>query len=149
MKVKLEIDKRCEETEVTVRTRTMDDEVTQVMSYLTDRSRHRKTSIPGIRDERIVLLEPEEIYSIYSQGGKTFADTEEQTYEIKIKLYQAEEKLAKYDFIRIGKSEIINLKKVEYFEAGITGTIVIVFKNGKKTYVSRRFVKSLKERLGV
>ncbi|WP_443719645.1 LytTR family transcriptional regulator DNA-binding domain-containing protein, partial [Ruminococcus sp.] len=55
-----------------------------------------------------------------------------------------------YSFIFILQSaEIINLEKVSRFNLKISGTVYVLFKNGKSTYVSRRYVSKIKERLGV
>ena len=57
--------------------------------------------------------------------------------------------LDKTKFVRISKSEIINLKAVKNFDLSFTGTISVEMKNGKISYVSRRFVAKIKKILGV
>jgi DNA-binding LytR/AlgR family response regulator len=41
------------------------------------------------------------------------------------------------------------LNEVKSFNLKISGTICVEFFNGKSTYVSRRYVSKIKERLGV
>ena len=51
------------------------------------------------------------------------------------------------NFLKINKSCIANIDKIKSFDATITGTLAVNFKNGYRDYVSRRRMKSVKERL--
>ena len=68
---------------------------------------------------------------------------------LKARLYELEERLAKKNFIRISNSEIVNFSKIKNFDLSLAGTITIIFKDGSKTYVSRRYVKKIKQFLGI
>ena len=64
-------------------------------------------------------------------------------------MYELEDRLDKNSFVRISNSEIINLKKVKGFDLSFTGTICVKMKNGRVTYVSRRYVSKIKQVLGI
>ena len=68
---------------------------------------------------------------------------------LRLRLYEAEERLKQHHFIRISNSEIINLKKVRSFDLSFTGTVCVVLIDGSKTYASRRYVTRLKGVLGI
>ena len=70
-------------------------------------------------------------------------------YTLRLRLYEAEERLKPLRFVRISNSEIINLKKVRSFDLSFTGTICVILADGSKTYVSRRYVSKIKEVLGI
>lgn len=70
-------------------------------------------------------------------------------YQLRLRLYELEERLDKDDFVRISNSEIINLKRVKGFDLSYTGTICVFFQNDTVTYVSRRYVKKIKQVLGI
>lgn len=53
------------------------------------------------------------------------------------------------DFIRISKSMILNLNKVERFVPSLGGRIEAVLKNGEKAVISRQYVPEVKKRLGI
>ena len=69
-------------------------------------------------------------------------------FEIKTRLYVIEEKLPE-NFIKINQSCIANINQIERFNASISGTLKIRFKNGYTDYVSRRQLKNVKERIGI
>ena len=72
---------------------------------------------------------------------------EEERYVIPSKLYELEEELTQSHLIRISKSEIVNIRKIKSLDMSVSGTIKITMKNDHETYVSRRNVSKLKERL--
>ena len=41
------------------------------------------------------------------------------------------------------------IKKIKKFDTSVSGMLTVTFKNGYRDYVSRRNLKSVKERLGV
>ena len=69
--------------------------------------------------------------------------------QLRLRLYEIENRLPSNQFIRISNSEIINLKKVNNFDLSFTGTICVKLSNGITTYVSRRYVPKLKKILGI
>ena len=64
-----------------------------------------------------------------------------------MRLYQLEE-LLDASFVKINQSSIVNVKKIERFEASIGGALLVILQNGHRDYVSRRQVKAVKERIG-
>ena len=52
-------------------------------------------------------------------------------------------------FVRISNSEIVNFSKVQSLDFKIIGTIVLKFYTDRYTYVSRRYVKKIKEYLNI
>ena len=53
------------------------------------------------------------------------------------------------DFMRISKSIIVNLRKIESVEAVFNGMLLLRMKNGSKEYVSRTYLPQMKEYLGI
>ncbi len=146
MKITLDIDVSYTDHEVIIRAPALTPEITEIISLCKGET---NPEIPGYFDESIILLNPMDIDRIYAQKGKVFAEVCTKAYEVKSPLYALEERLKSHDFVRISKSEIINLKKVSHFEPDVFNGFAILMKNGTKTYVSRRYVSHLKERIGV
>ena len=53
------------------------------------------------------------------------------------------------DFVKLNQSCIVNIKKIECFDASLGGALKVTLKNGYRDYVSRRQLKAVKERLGL
>ena len=64
------------------------------------------------------------------------------------RLYEAEEILGR-GFLRISKSAIVNLRYLDSVEPSMSGMMLLKLKNGMKDYVSRKYLPSLKNYLGI
>lgn len=145
MQVEIKIDSSYAEPKVIILTDLMTDEVNSIVKMLSDNSQQ---IIFGYKNGKICVLEQDDLCRIYSSSGKVFAETDTDKYLLRSRLYEAEERLNRHQFVRISNSEIINLKKVKSFDLSFTGTIFVELKNGAATYVSRRCVSKVKEILG-
>ena len=67
---------------------------------------------------------------------------------VKNNFYELENVLSE-KFVRISNSEIVNFSKVQSLDFKIIGTIVLKFYTDRYTYVSRRYVKKIKEYLNI
>ena len=77
------------------------------------------------------------------------ARTESGLYQIRLRLYELEERLDDSKFVRISNSEIVNLKKVKSLDLSFVGTICMELSNGEVSYVSRRYVSKIKKKVGL
>ena len=75
--------------------------------------------------------------------------TLEGIFDLRERLYELEGKLDRHTFVRISHSEIVNLKKVTALDLSLTGTIKMTLVGDVVCYVSRRYVKKIKEALGL
>lgn len=146
MKIRFEIDASCSEPEVVIRAAGMTEEINQIIRQLGEES---PSLIPGIQDDRVELLNPDDLIRVYAQNGKIFAVTAKGEYVLRQRLYEWEERLDKRRFVRISNSEIINLNQVLHFDLNLVGTICVRLSNGTTTYVSRRYVSKIKQLLGL
>jgi DNA-binding LytR/AlgR family response regulator len=72
--------------------------------------------------------------------------TEFNEYLVKKPLYQVEETLGS-DFVRISKTTIVNLKKIERVAPSLKGMMFIELKNGLKDNISRKYLPDFKQAL--
>ncbi|KEI02552.1 response regulator, LytTR family protein [Clostridium botulinum] len=145
MKINIEIEPLCNEIEVKIITPEMNEEVQSILKNLKERK--YKQHIVGIKNERIYLLNQNDIYYFYSENKKVFASLKAEDYEVKQKLYELEEELQGTSFIRVSKSVIANMNKVLNLEMFFNGSMCINLINGKKEYASRKFVSRIKKYL--
>lgn len=146
MQVEVKMDSAYTEPKIIILTASMTEEVNQIIKKL---SEEHPRMIPGLRDDKLELLEQEELIRIYAGSGKVYAVTDKGEYILRRRLYELEEQFAGSSFVRISNSEIINLKKVEYFDLSFTGTIYVKLSDQTSTYVSRRYVSKIKSALGI
>lgn len=106
------------------------------------------TQLVGYRNGEIVPLIPAQITCVMVEGDRVFAQCESERLQMKQRLYVLEEMLGDA-FVKINQSCLANVSKVERFDASVSGTLKVKFKNGHTDYVSRRQMKCVKERFGI
>ena len=146
MKIDIRIDESCPEPQIIVVTARVTDEINELVRMLAG---EQAQVIAGFQDGQAVVLEPGHIVRIYAANGRVYAEAENGTYLLRLRLYEMEQRLASQSFVRISNGELINLKKVRGFDLGFTGTICVSLSNGTVTYVSRRYVARIKQLLGI
>ncbi len=146
MQIEVKIDSSCIEPKVIILTAAMTEDVKAILSKLSEQT---SQILSGSRDNKIEVIDQADLIRIYASAGKVFAVTHKGEYALRLRLYEIEERLPPYQFVRISNSEIINLKNVNNFDLSLTGTICVKLTNGTSTYVSRRYVSKLKKILGI
>ncbi|WP_105096564.1 LytTR family DNA-binding domain-containing protein [Streptococcus suis] len=147
MKVKLAISPEILEDLVTIEAQAMSEQITQLVAYVQnlDKQTSRLTVKKG---EQVYLLEHEEIVRLYLEDRLLQVETVENVYTSNLRLYQVKEDLPA-NFLQISQSEIIHIKQLDHLKLTSNGLVKLVMKNGSVTYSSRRYLKSIKERLGL
>ncbi|MGN1025263.1 MAG: LytTR family DNA-binding domain-containing protein [Faecousia sp.] len=146
MQIEIQIDENVKEPKIIVITDKMTEEVSEILKKL---SEERGQTIAGFKDDIVNVLEPDSLFRIYASNSKVFAQTDHGEYQLRLRLYELEQRLDRHSFVRISNSEIINLKKVKGFDLSFSGTICVMLSNGTVTYVSRRYVAKIKQILGI
>lgn len=144
MRVSLEIDSKHEEVLITIQCNEVDDDIKEIVDFIKAKKR---PFIVGQQGTMQHILKPDEIHYFYAQANAVYAVTNDGAFKIKDKLYELEQFLPKHRFIRLSKSVIANLYELDHFEASFNGTLCVYFKSGVKEYVSRHYVKNIKEAL--
>ncbi|MCU5746486.1 LytTR family transcriptional regulator [Staphylococcus sp. SQ8-PEA] len=146
MKLDLNINELFQEEAVSITAPKMTDAVHQLISFIDNLNHLRQ--IQGKKEQDIYLINIKEVKSFKALTKKVFALTQHEEYEINLRLYQLEEQLPS-EFVRISKSEIININFIYKVKLEANGLIRIFFNNKDFTHSSRRYLKSIKERLAL
>lgn len=146
MKIEVKIDSSYKTPLCIIYTDTVTDEINEYIKRL---SSEKAKTLTGKSGDMISVIKQDEIINICSANGKVYAVTEKGEFIVNQRLYELENSLDCERFVRISNSEIINLEKVKGFNLKLSGTIYVSFNDGRSTYVSRRYVSKIKERLGV
>ena len=99
MKLEIKIDTAIVEPETVITTSAMTDEVNRVVNYISNLE-NTSFMITGQKDGKIELLDQENIIRLYAENGKMFAKLDQATYQIRLRLYELEERLDNEKFVR-------------------------------------------------
>ena len=139
-----------DDIEVIINASKITKELEDLINLINRTSKEGIDTILGKDNNKISIINVDEIMYIYSEDQSNYCRTQRGTFKIAEKLYELEEKLPNSKFIRISNSSIINIKYVDCFDVGVVGTILVKFMDNSTQYVSRRRIQSvmkfLKER---
>lgn len=146
MEIDIRINAERREPRIIIEAAAADEEVQSIVARLESGN---EALIVGFRDGTAQILEPMQIIRIYTSGRNVEAQTESGTFSLRMRLYEAENRLPGTFFVRISNAEIVNLRKVKCFDLTKTGVVRVILMNGESTFVSRRFVPRIRRLLGM
>ena len=144
MKVNLFVSRDIEEPYADIHTNELTDNITKAMSILESDDSNDMLAVKKGSD--IALLEFSDVYMFRVENKQVKVYTEKSEYLVKKPLYQVEEGLGS-DFVRISKTTIVNLKKIERVAPSLKGMMFIQLKNGLKDNISRKYLPDFKHAL--
>ena len=144
MKVEVRIDPGCKEPSAVITAPALTDEVKALAARL-----EGSAALIGWAGDAAVPLSEEDILRCYGEEKGVKVQTPGGIYALRERLYELEARLDRHAFVRISHSEIINLRKITALDLALTGTIRITLDGGTVCYASRRYVKKIKEALGL
>ena len=144
MKIDVTLDPALEELLVKVLSPGETEELQALLRRLEERR------LTGFREGSAVPLEAAEVLRFYGEDKEVRAQAlDGEVYTVRLRLYELEERLDRKAFVRVSHSEIVNWKRVTALDLSLSGTIRVTLEGGVATYVSRRYVKKIKEVLGI
>ena len=144
MKLRLDIDQQYTEEQIIIEAPTLSPRVQKVQDFV--QNLEQKETLKGKYQDQVYLIQISKIQRVYIENRKVLAETDSQTYALDIRLYQASEILPA-SFIQISQSEIVNIDAISHLKLTSNGLIEIYLKNESFTYSSRRYLKTIKEKL--
>ena len=144
MKVKIEVSEEYDPAYAVIYTKAVTEEIQKVSDLL----QQDNGPVTAYSKDRLVVLQPEEIYMVRVEDETTVIYSKENKYKSRKRMKEIYAQVGD-GFMQISKSTVINLKYLDSMEAGFGGTMVLKLKNGCKDYVSRFYLKALKQYLGL
>ena len=134
-----------ETLQVVIKCRQIDDEVIRLKCHieLFDRKLQAK------KDGEWYLINSSDVLYFESVDNRTFLYTEDEIMEVKQRLYELEMSLSDKDFIRISKSQIVNINKIRSLKPELNRTILATMCNGEQLYISRKYVQAIRNILSI
>ena len=146
MNIRIEILPDITEDEVIIRCRQVTGQIEKIQKLLTDEA----AAIPQLiflKDNKEYYFPLKNITFFETGENNVYAHTRNDIFRIRLRLYELEELLPR-TFIRISKSTIVNVEQILTINRNLASASLIEFyKSHKQVYVSRRYYKSLSERM--
>ncbi|MBR1797897.1 MAG: LytTR family transcriptional regulator DNA-binding domain-containing protein [Clostridiales bacterium] len=98
-------------------------------------------------DGEEIILDPKEIYYLDHIDRKLFAYTRDGVYRLMQTLSACEQMLWNYGFVRVSKSNLINIYKVKQLKPDVNMKVYASFDNGERICINRSYKKSFNEYL--
>ena len=95
------------------------------------------------RDDRVLVLQPDEIDWVESDGDYVRIHTATDTHFTRMKLAEIERRLMPEGFVRIHRCRIVNLARVKEFRPLSRGASVVVMKSGARLDASYAHLKEM------
>ena len=145
MKLEITQDEQLKETEIRIRCARMDEKMSALVSAI----RLLDNQLTGTLNGETYLLDARDIFYIDTVDKCTFLYAEKLVYESQLRLYELEDRLHGSGFLRAGKSMLVNFNQIRSLRADFGGRMRLTMKNGELCLVSRQYVVTFKERLGL
>ncbi|MCR4991184.1 MAG: LytTR family transcriptional regulator DNA-binding domain-containing protein [Lachnospiraceae bacterium] len=98
-------------------------------------------------DGEEIMLDPKEIYYLDHIDRKLFAYTKDGVFRLMNTLTACEEMLWNYGFVRVSKSNLINIYKIKQLKPDVNMKVYASFDNGERICINRSYKKSFNEYL--
>ncbi len=143
LQVHVETGEDIPETVITIRCRERTPYINKLIAALKIVDRQIVVTCEG----NITSLSLDAVLYIESVDRKCFVYTEKETCESDSRLYELEEQLKEYLFVRISKSAIVNLKNIKSIRTYINRRLLITLNNGEQLIASRQYADAIRKLL--
>ena len=143
MKITLNQDPAFSETEIIVNCPLADEDILRLIAML----RVYQRKLVGVLDGEQHLLDVKDVLYIDTADKRTFLYTGTAVYESALRLYELENNLKELDFLRVGRSAIVNFREIRSIRPELGGRLLVTMDNGEQVYVSRQYAGEMKEKL--
>lgn len=145
LKITVEESESNYEIEVLIKCQKKNEKIDKLISAIQLNSQ----TVIGKSDGITYFLLLDVILYIDTVDEKVFIYTNDKVYETTLRLYELEEMFSHTGMIRVNKSTIINLMKVDRVSPMLNGRIKAVLINGETIIISRQYVQNFKKKLGI
>lgn len=141
MKIEIFVDEEATDLKISVTCKQLSPDIEKILATL----RMMNHQLTARKDTEIYLLDIADVIYIESVDRKCFIYTLDEIYESDFRLYELEQQLEEYGFVRVSKSFLIHLQKIHSLKADINRKIRITMSNGEQIMASRQYADELKK----
>ena len=145
MQINIELTEDAEDVVITIKCREKSAYIDRLVAavYMVDRQ------IIVTRGGEALPLDLERVLYMESVDGRCFVYTQEEVYECDSRLYELEQQLGPYLFVRANKSSIVNLRKIQSIRTYVNRRLLLTMENGEQLIASRQYAENIKRLLGI
>lgn len=122
-------------------------EMTESVKRVSDFVRYVDQTILGRKDNEEYAIPVSDIYYVESVDKKTFVYCETEVFQSNSKLYELENSLPRENFVRVSKSTILNVEKLNGIKTLVNSKLEAMLLNGERVCVTRKYLKVIREAL--
>ncbi|WP_050607523.1 LytTR family DNA-binding domain-containing protein [Clostridium niameyense] len=111
------------------------NDVKEILDYL----RKHNNKLIGKLDDKNVLFSINDVYYFESVDKRTFAYLKKQVFRIESKLQDLESYYSKLGFIRVNKSVVLNIYKIEFLKSDFNMRVIAYLDNNEKVQINRSY----------
>lgn len=145
MKLLIEQSDQYTDAEIVIKCGMLDDRLESIIQHI----RLHMFSVAGVKDGETKIFPLGDIFYFDSTDERTFLYLENDVYECSLKLYELEEQLEKANFVRISKSCIVNIMKLDSVRPLLNSRYEAKLENGEKLIISRHYLPGFKQKFGI
>ncbi|MCR4793195.1 MAG: LytTR family transcriptional regulator [Lachnospiraceae bacterium] len=145
--IRVETDPSMTGTEVIIRSGASPELIAGIARAIENSLNEEHPKIAAYDGNSVILVEQKDIVRVYSENRRIKLCTESSEHDVRLSLRDMEMMLDPSVFVRISRFEIVNLKKVTGFDLNMVGTIRVNFTGGSFTWVARRYVREIQNKL--
>ena len=147
VEIKIQIDPQCHDPVILIRTDQKTQRVEDIVHAIETCIDSSYPLIAGYHGSEMELLSQRDIIRVYVEARKVRICTDEGIFDSRKTLSWLESVLNTDRFVRISRFEIVNIRRIARFDFTFAGTVHIVFDDGNVTWVARRYVHAIQQRL--
>ncbi len=96
------------------------------------------------REYRVLMPD---IFYIESVDKRTFIYTKDMVFRSEKRLYQLENELSEYDFVKVSRNCLVNINELIHIRALVNSRLEAELSNGEKIIVSRTYIPEIKRKV--
>ena len=134
---------------VVIQAKQLSDQAREVMDYLEQFSTVNQVVIPIKTDDHLIMVKIDDIILAEIDKNQLTIYTTDKTFTVRDTLTNFQHRINRRNFLQISRHAVMNIDHLESLSDSFSGNMMAKLTRGVKSSVSRKYVKSLMDYLGV
>ena len=134
---------------VVIQDKQLTDQAREVMDYLEQFSTVNQVVIPIKTDDHLIMVKIDDIILAEIDKNQLTIYTTDKTFTVRDTLTKFQHRINRRNFLQISRHAVMNIDHLESLSDSFSGNMMAKLTRGVKSSVSRKYVKSLMDYLGV